>query len=261
MTVDHQTLLRSIATSFFRAYPHIPDVIHTLSIEGLQGFEIPNHSNEWSNFVGAARLTPENADKAIQQVYDLFALQNRTFAWMLDSDSSPDDLAQRLQKKGLNKVGSYAGMVLADMDTQIKTNPAITIRKATVNDLPDIVALMDEGFGVGEDNRAQYEYSLHQSDHFFFLAYVEKAKEAVAFGRMFYFPDSPIAIMQDAVTSASYRGRGIYSSLMAKRIEVAKNEGMQAAVMQADRTSSAPICAKMGFQEISNLDFYVWNAK
>lgn len=261
MSVDHQTLLHIIATSFFRAIPHIPDAIHILSIEGLQGFEVPNHSNEWSNFIGAARLTPENADKTIQQVYDLFASQNRTFGWMLDSDSTPDDLAQRLQKKGLKKIGSYAGMVLTDMDIEIKTNPAIIIRKAELTDLPDIEALMEEGFGTGDDNSAEYEYSLSQPDHFFYLAYVEGVKQAVALGRMFYFPDTSVVVMQDAVTSAPYRGLGIYSSLMAKRIEIAKHDGMQAAVMQADRTSSAPICAKIGFQEISNLDFYIWQAK
>jgi N-acetylglutamate synthase-like GNAT family acetyltransferase len=260
MTIDQQTLLHVIATSFFNAYPRIPDVIHPLAIEGLQGFEVPKRSNEWSNLLGAARLSPENADETIQTVYDYFAPEKRSFGWMIDSHATPHDLAERLQNSGLRHVGSYAGMVLRDMDKPIRINPAIRIRRATIADIVDIVALMNEAFGSGDSNRALYEYSLRQSDHFFHLAYVDELEEAVALGRMFYFPDTSVAVMQDAITTQAYQGRGIYTTLMAKRIEIARNDGKQVAIMQADRTSSAPICAKMGFEEISNLDFYIWRS-
>lgn len=260
MLPNQQTLLDVIATSFFYAYPHIEGQLHYPKFEGLHCYEVPNSSNQWSNFIGAARLSPENADEIIQQVYDYFAGNNRSFGWMLDSSATPADLAKRLQKLGMKKASSYAGMALFAMDTPIKKNPEITIRKAGHDDIDDIITLMDEAFGSGSSNGDLYEYSLSRDDHFFLMAYVEGVKNAVALGRMYYYPDTDIAVMQDAVTTAAYRGRGIYSTLMAKRLEVAKNDAKLVAVMQADRKTSQPICARMGFQEISNLDFYIWLA-
>lgn len=260
MSVDREALLSATILSFFNVYPHIAGMIHYLSFTGLQAFEVPGCSNPWANFIGAARLHPDNADQVIQEVYQYFASQTRSFGWMLDSASTPSDLAMRLEKAGLRKVGSYAGMALTNLNISIRTNTAIQIRKAQPADLPDIVALMDEAFASGEDNRDLYEYSLTQADQFFFMAHVEGVERAVALGRMFYYPDSAIAVMQDAVTTVAYRGQGIYSTLMAKRLEVARDDGKLAAVMQADRETSAPICARMGFQEISNLDFYVWRS-
>jgi N-acetylglutamate synthase-like GNAT family acetyltransferase len=260
MPPDKKTLQHAIATSFFHVYPHIPDVLHLLNFEGLQGYEIPQLSNPWANFLGAARLSPENAAKTVQQVYDYFAADKRSFGWMLDSDAKPDNLAERLQKIGMSISSTYAGMALLDMNPPIKINPAIQIRRARADDISDIMALMQEAFGSGESNSALYEYSLQQDEQFFFMAYVEEREKAVALARMYYYPDSEIVVMQDAVTTADYRGRGIYPTLMAKRLEIARNDGKQVAVMQADRASSAPICARMGFEELSQLDFYVWYA-
>jgi predicted GNAT family acetyltransferase len=55
-----------------------------------------------------------------------------------------------------------------------------------------------------------------------------------------------------------HRGRGIYSALVAKRLADARADGRSAAVIQAVRSTSAPICAKLGFREVCALEFYAW---
>ena len=59
-------------------------------------------------------------------------------------------------------------------------------------------------------------------------------------------------------TLSEYRGKGVYTALMAKRLADARALGMEAAVLQADRTTSAPICANLGFEEVCSLDLYAW---
>ena len=34
--------------------------------------------------------------------------------------------------------------------------------------------------------------------------------------------------------------------------------GKDTAVLQSDRKTSAPICVKLGFQEVCSIDFYAW---
>ena len=44
---------------------------------------------------------------------------------------------------------------------------------------------------------------------------------------------------------------------MARRLADARQDGIEAAVIQAVRTTSAPICRKLGFVEIAPLEMYV----
>jgi predicted GNAT family acetyltransferase len=73
-----------------------------------------------------------------------------------------------------------------------------------------------------------------------------------------YLPDSPIVLLGGAATLPEHRGRGIYSALVAKRLADARADGRTAAVIQAARSTSAPIAAKIGFREICGLEFYAW---
>jgi N-acetylglutamate synthase-like GNAT family acetyltransferase len=75
---------------------------------------------------------------------------------------------------------------------------------------------------------------------------------------MFPFPKSTVAVMQGAATLNAYRGKGVYTALMAKRLADARDMGLEAAILQADRTTSAPICANLGFEEVCNIDLYAW---
>jgi N-acetylglutamate synthase-like GNAT family acetyltransferase len=75
---------------------------------------------------------------------------------------------------------------------------------------------------------------------------------------MFPFPTSTIAVMQGAATRSQYRGKGVYTALMATRLVDARDMGMEAAILQADRTTSAPICANLGFEEVCSIDLYAW---
>ena len=45
---------------------------------------------------------------------------------------------------------------------------------------------------------------------------------------------------------------------MAARLADARAIGKDTAVLQGDRSTSAPICAKLGFEEVCSIDFYAW---
>ena len=75
---------------------------------------------------------------------------------------------------------------------------------------------------------------------------------------MFSPPNSSIAVMQGAATLTEYRGRGVYTAMVAKRLADARDMGKDTAVLQADRKTSAPVCVKLGFKEVCSIDFYVW---
>jgi hypothetical protein len=46
--------------------------------------------------------------------------------------------------------------------------------------------------------------------------------------------------------------------MMAARLGDALAMDQDTAVLQGDRSTSAPICAKLGFEEVCSTDFYAW---
>lgn len=80
--------------------------------------------------------------------------------------------------------------------------------------------------------------------------------EPIAFSTLLYLPDSPIALLGGAATLPEHRGHGVYSGMVARRLADPRADGAQAAVIQVVRSTSAPICARLGFTEISALDLF-----
>ena len=74
-----------------------------------------------------------------------------------------------------------------------------------------------------------------------------------------YVPDSPIVLLGGAATVPEARGHGAYTALVKRRLDDARADGREAAIIQADRNTSAPICAKLGFKELCSLELYVWS--
>ena len=91
-----------------------------------------------------------------------------------------------------------------------------------------------------------------------YLAFLDGTDEPVATSTMVYLPNQPIVRMAGASTIEEHRGKGIYTSLMARRLADAYKDGVEAAVIEAKRISSAPICKKIGFSEICGLEMYTW---
>jgi hypothetical protein len=94
-----------------------------------------------------------------------------------------------------------------------------------------------------------------------YLAYLEGIENPVGCSSMGFIPGKPIVHLRGAATNKRHRGRGIYSSLLARRLNDAKKEGAQAAVIQAIVTTSAPICRRLGFKELCDLAFYTWSPR
>jgi N-acetylglutamate synthase-like GNAT family acetyltransferase len=94
-----------------------------------------------------------------------------------------------------------------------------------------------------------------------YLAYVEGVDYPVATAGMLYMPNLPIALLLSSATLPDFRGYGIYTSLTARRLADAHQDGIEAAVIQAVRATSAPICRKLGFVEIAPMELYVGQAE
>jgi hypothetical protein len=58
---------------------------------------------------------------------------------------------------------------------------------------------------------------------------------------------------------AEHRGKGVFTSLVARRLADGRASGDRAAAIQAMRATSAPICARLGFRELCPLELWSWS--
>lgn len=261
MAITQADLLSAVETSL-HLVPTLAGKIDPVPFEGVRGRVTPA-SHPMANLVGAARLTPSNADATIARVRHFFASQGKVFGWMTGPITTPPDLGARLAAAGLEKVEDIAGMAITDLSTPIKTNPDVRVLEATAERWLAATEMMAEAYGMPLDVARLFNEAFasggDQVTSRGYLAYVGGSDKPVAYSNLVFIPDTKIVLLGGAATLPAHRGQGAYRSLVARRLADARARGAEAAVIQAVRSTSAPICAQLGLREICSMELFAWS--
>jgi hypothetical protein len=219
-------------------------------------------SHPVANLVGCADLDAASADKTIQAVRDRFAASRKSFGWITSPSSRPRDIPRRLTEAGLVKADELAGMALTDLSLPIRANPEVEVRPAGVDEQRQAIPMTASAYGLPLDAAEWFTEALIAAAgrlrSTMYHAFLPGHSGPVAFGNLVFVPDISIVLLGGAATVTDVRGRGIYTSLVARRLADARAAGAVAAVIQAVRGTSAPVCANLGFKELLPLEFYAW---
>jgi GNAT superfamily N-acetyltransferase len=256
MAVASPELLEAIESTLF-IYPSVPGLSQDLGIPGLRG-RITKVPHPLANLCGDARFSEREADTLIAKVQKRYG--DLAFGWITGPSTKPGDLGRRLEAAGLAHADSIAGMVLTDLERAIDVNPKIRVREAS---WPEAIAeseMMGRAYGlptaVTRFFNEVLSANLARIKSRGYFAYLDGNEKPAAWSFLVYLPDSPMVLLGGAATLEEHRGHGLYTALVARRLADARADGRTAAVIQADRLTSAPICAKLGFREVCGLEFF-----
>lgn len=249
---SEQDLIAAIESTL-HMYGAVPGMIEDLDIAGVRG-RITPLSHPLANILGLARLNEGNADATIERVKERYG--DKAFGWVVGPNTIPTDLPSRLQSAGLVPVAQMAGMALTDLDRPIFA-PQAHVEEVTMLDAARENDMMARAYGMPPE-MSDFLLRVFAGQRDIrsrgYFAYQEG--RPVAWGYLVYVPESPIVLLGGAATIPEARGHGLYTALVKRRLDDARADGREAAVIQADRTTSAPICAKLGFRELCSLEFY-----
>jgi len=254
--VNDNALVEAIESSLF-LYPPIPGLTRDLGERGIRG-RVTEMSHPLANLCGMAALTESDADDAIARVKGRFAKDRRAFGWVTGPSTRPRDLDRRLGGAGLQPIAHLAGMS-APVDLDVGASTAVRIREVGADEQLRETEMMGRAYGMPADVAALFVRLLSDSrvkSRAYFASLDGRAP--VAWSYLVYLPSSPIVLLGGAATLPEARGKGIYSALVKRRLDDARRDGREAAVIQADRDTSAPICARLGFRELCSLEVYGW---
>jgi GNAT superfamily N-acetyltransferase len=256
MTAGERDLVGAIESTLF-LYPPVPGLFQDLGIPGLRG-RLTKISHPLANLAGDARFSDLEADALIQKVRDRYG--KMAFGWVTGPSTRPADLPDRLAAAGIAHADSLAGMAVTDLALAMRANPNARVEEATWAEALAQSDMMGRAYGIPtEVARFFNEVLAACADRIKsrgYFAYLDGTAPA-AWSFLVYLPDSPIVLLGGAATLPEHRGHGLYTALVARRLADARADGRTAAVIQADRATSAPICAKLGFKELCGLEVFV----
>ncbi len=206
-------------------------------------------------FANEARL-----DSVIAREVDYLQPLNQPFTWKVyDHDHLPS-LKNKLSSSGFQQEDDPADVMVLD----VRQAPAALlqpvtadIRRVTDTDgLKDVIHVLDNVWGghntwVNERLGAHLQIPGYLS---VYAAYVENQPVSIAWT---YFPSGQFATLFAGSTLPAFRKQGLYTSLLATRIQEIRRRGYPFAVVETG-AMSRPIVAKYGFQHLTTVYDYEW---
>lgn len=243
--------------------------IKQINIPGIRGY-ITMSSSPQMNHVGLAELDETSVDKVIQETIDLFRMEKKSFTWAVGPNSRPHDISSHLEKFGFelrNDISEY-GMVLSTSDEiyNSENSSSIDVSEVSLDDLENRAEVISESFGQGMTpetaimvvNMAKLLNSTERYRNKIkgYLATDTETGKTVGYSMMEMDTEDRYAILDGSAVLPAYRGRGIYRKMIWKRQRDARDNGVDHLIIHALKNTSAPVCEKVGFRKMCEINFY-----
>jgi hypothetical protein len=213
----------------------------------------------WSSGVDYARWRPAEVAARAGEMIDLFRERGLPFTWAIGPNTDAPGLASILAARGLRR----------EMDALILTATIPTRGRVRRHDLQLLeetdertanAALRVDREHLGDELQDRVEAR---------LAYLRcpsrrgggvvayRGRQAVGYGRWRFGSDGTTVYLHKAHTLQPHRHTGVYTAILAWRIEHAVEHGTTDAVVVAERSTSAPILMRLGFREVGSRQIWM----
>ena len=212
------------------------------------------------NFVAFTFANESKLHDVIHQELEYFSPLAQPFTWKVyDHDRLPN-LKEELVSHGFVSDDDPAAVMVLDIkkaDRSFFQPVQADIRRIeTRAGLEDIIYVLDQVWG-GHHTWVNDRLGNHLQIPGYlsvYAAYVDDQPVSIAWT---YFPRGSFATLFAGSTIAEYRKQGLYTSLLATRLNEIRERGYRFAVVEAGAMSK-PIVAKHGFQHLTNVYDYEW---
>lgn len=263
MPHSNDEIINAIEDSMFM-YKGIKDQIEEFHHKYMKGYFCKSINTEEFNKVGLANIPNEEVDETIQEIINFYkSIKKSKIRWDVTERTGPKDLGDYLIKYGFKKESPIWGMVRSINDElNIDKNSNFEIREidTDVLGMRGILRMVEKAYGLRRGAGRVVKKMMMGMEgltRYIYIAYDNRKNKPVAFGSMVYVPNTKIALFASAATLPKYRNQGIYTQMLKTRYDQAKSDGIQALIIQAHETTSAPIAIKYGFNKVCEIQRFV----
>jgi len=212
------------------------------------------------NFISFTFATERELDCAINQEVNYFAPMHQPLTWKVYEHDLLPDLNGKLNANNFVEDPEPADVMVYDVKAQsvpLRENADIDIRRINTRaGLKDITHVLDTVYG--NDNSWVYNrLGSHMQIPGYLSVYAAYRKNQPVSIAWTYFPKGHFATLFAGSTIEEFRGKGLYTNLLATRINEIRERGYQFAVVEAGKMSK-PIVEKHGFQHLTTVWDFEW---
>ncbi|HLL54878.1 MAG TPA: GNAT family N-acetyltransferase [Myxococcaceae bacterium] len=197
------------------------------------------------NEVSFSALDARDVGEVIDRTIAHYGQLRLKFRWLVVPGSKPEDLAERLEQRGLRRGWNRAMFRRLTLDDARLSSSAVEeVTPATVDDFTRAMAKgwsAEPGPMLGYNRAAIAEPGQR---HRLFL--VRRNGEPVAAAG--YVALERSAHLMGAVVLPAFRGQGLYRLLVEQRLADAARRGLPLATTHAREETSAPLLERFGFE-------------
>jgi hypothetical protein len=213
----------------------------------------------WSNGVAYARWRPEVVDERATELVEMFRSRGLAFTWQIGPNTDAVGLSSVLAARGLHR----------EVDALLLTAKIPIRGRPRENDLR-LVEEHDERTATDavriERGRTPDEVRTRVEARMRYLkcparrgggVVAYRGDLAVGYGRWRYGTDGGTLFLNGASTLQPHRHSGVYTAILAWRMDRAVRDGKTTAVVIAERATSAPILMRIGFREVGTVQIWM----
>ena len=218
-----------------------------------------------SNAVLFARLDATSADDAIARQIAFLGAEGRSFEWKRFGHDGPPDLPERLTAAGFAAEEAETFVAL-DLGREMHVRPAdgVEIRRLDDPAAFGAIAAVNSAVYGDPEHAAWLERVIAEekrADPDGISVYAAFAGEApVGVGWMRHQRGDAFGSLWGGSTLPDYRGRGIYSALVAVRAGEARSRGCRWLTVDCS-PMSLPILERRGFERLSVITPFIWSSR
>lgn len=255
--MNQDEMLQLVDSLPFLIFNEVPGLTENLDFPGLKGVRSKKIRNSFANTVGGSKLTEYNVEETIDLVFKAFG--DIPFSWSVGPKNTPSYLGILLFARGMVKGESSVGMVLEDFDIPITVNSIVDVIPVSKETVIENASLLANMYGMGlTDEVILASVHAYKKNQFYF-AYLGGSTIIVGWTNLVFIPETTKVLLGGSATHPDWRGRNIYKTMVTQRLKDARAAGANAALIQAVKSTSAPICTRLGFKEFGEYDLYFAN--
>lgn len=218
----------------------------------------PSSKQLWFNGVVQSKLSDKEAPELVAKTIEKFRSLGCQFRWRLSPSSTPKHLGKILESHGMKHLSAVLGMAAEIENLKIKTDPHVSVEKIGLHNIEEYVRACVLGWNTPDAEQemlADMHRSITDPSHptLYFLARY-KGQLAASGGLL---PLKKSGYLLGTSVVPEYRNKGIYRSFVAERCRVLREMNIDLVTIQAVATTSAPICSKLGFETVSEMQVYL----
>lgn len=219
----------------------------------------PEADTDYRNIVYRSVLADDEVDARVSEVIDQHRALGAGFRWWVTPSTRPRDMGSRLLARGFEHIDDVEGMVA---DAGGFPEPAagdVEVLRIGLDEADTWVETTGEGWDMPAAGRARFGVEVRNvladpdSRSHYFLARLD----GVPAGTCALTLVDDFAHFSGSVVIPEYRRRGAYRAMILERMRFVRARGMRHVTNTCVKSTSAPICAKLGFRKVFDSQIYV----